>query len=86
MDRVISRRKLLSTAALGCAGLGLGIAAAPKARAFTLEEPSQPVAAQYLAARAACSRGGMIPFTPRLLPMCRRSSPESTCLRTSSNG
>ena len=58
MDSVITRRKLLSTAALGCAGLGLGVAAAPKARAFTLEEPSQPVAAQYLAARAACSRGG----------------------------
>lgn len=58
MDRVISRRKMLSTAALGCAGLGLGVAAVPKARAFTLEEPSQPVAAQYLAARAACSRGG----------------------------
>jgi hypothetical protein len=58
MNRVISRRKLLSTAALGCAGFGLGVAAPPKARAFTLEEPSQPVAAQYLAARAACSRGG----------------------------
>ena len=57
MDRVISRRRLLSTAALGCAGLGFGVATAPKARAFTLEEPSQPVAAQYLAARAACSRG-----------------------------
>jgi hypothetical protein len=58
MNRVISRRKLLSTAALSCAGFGLGVAAAPKARAFTLEEPSQPVAAQYLAARAACSKGG----------------------------
>jgi hypothetical protein len=57
MDRVISRRKVLSTAALGCASIGLGIAAAPKARAFTMEELPQPVAAQYLAARAACSRG-----------------------------
>lgn len=57
MDRVISRRKLLSTAALGCAGVGLGVAAAPKAGAFSLEEPSQPVAAQYLAARNACSTG-----------------------------
>ena len=58
MDSVITRRKLLSTAALGCTGLGFGIAAAPKARAFALEEPSQPIAAQYLAARAVCSRGG----------------------------
>lgn len=58
MDSVITRRKLLSTAALGSAGLGLGVAAVPKARAFTLEEPSKPVAAQYLAARAACLRGG----------------------------
>jgi hypothetical protein len=58
MDSVITRRKLLSTAALGCAGLGLGVAGAPPARAFTLEAPSQPLAAQYLAARAACSRGG----------------------------
>jgi hypothetical protein len=58
MDSVITRRKLLSRAALGCAGVGLGIAATPKARAFSLEEPSQPVAAQYLAARAACSKGG----------------------------
>jgi hypothetical protein len=38
--------------------VGFGITAAPRARAFSLEEPSQPVAAQYLAARAACSKGG----------------------------
>jgi hypothetical protein len=57
MGRVISRRKVLSTAALSCASIGLGIAAVPKARAFTMEELPQPVAAQYLAARAACSRG-----------------------------
>lgn len=58
MDRAISRRKLLSTAALGCAGAGLGLTAAPRARAFSIEEPSQQVADQYLAARAACSTGG----------------------------
>lgn len=58
MDRMISRRKLLSTAALGCAGVGFGLASPPRAGAFSLEEPSRPVAAQYLAARAACSKGG----------------------------
>jgi hypothetical protein len=59
MDRIISRRELLSTAAFGCAGVVVGIASAtPKARAFTLEQASQPVAAQYLAAQAACSRDG----------------------------
>jgi len=57
MGHVISRRKLLSTGAVGCVGLSFAVATAPKAGAFTLEEPSQPVAAQYLAARAACSRG-----------------------------
>ncbi len=57
MDRAISRRKLLSTAALGCAGAGFGLAAAPRARAFSIEEPSRKVADQYLAARAACSKG-----------------------------
>jgi hypothetical protein len=67
MDRVISRRKLLSTAALGCVGVGIGAAVPPKARAFTLEEPSQPVAAQYLAARAACSRGGSDAFHGQII-------------------
>jgi hypothetical protein len=45
MDRIISRRELLSTAALGYAGVGVGIASAtPKACAFMLEEASQSVA------------------------------------------
>ena len=60
MDRVISRRKLLSATALGWAGVGAAIAAAPRARALTLEEPAQPVADQYLAARAACRQGGEV--------------------------
>ena len=57
MDRLISRRMLLSTAALGCAGVGVGLSAS-KARAFSLEEPSRPLADQYLAARSACSGRG----------------------------
>lgn len=48
---------LLSSAALGCAGVGLGVLAAPKAQAFSLEEPSHPLASQYLAARTACAQG-----------------------------
>lgn len=54
MSRLISRRMLLSTVALGGAGVGLTLGA-PKARAFSLEEPTRPLADQYLAARSACS-------------------------------
>ena len=89
MDSVITRRKLLSTAALGCAGLGFGVAGAEltPARAFTLEAPSQPLAAQYLAARAACSRGGTDFVHAQIIAdvqaqLLRRS----TCQRTSSRG
>ncbi len=58
MDRVISRRTLLTTTAMGCAGVGLGLAAAPAAGAFSIEEGSAQISAQYSAARAACTRGG----------------------------
>lgn len=58
MDSAVTRRTLLSTVALGCGGFGLGIVAAPAARAFSLESAPPSVDAQYLAARAACSRGG----------------------------
>lgn len=57
MNRLISRRMLLSTVALGGTGLGFGLSAS-KARAFSLEEPSRSLANQYLAARAACSARG----------------------------
>ncbi|MFO1113010.1 MAG: hypothetical protein U1E38_07375 [Rhodospirillales bacterium] len=57
MNRLISRRMLLSTAALGSAGIGFGLSAS-KAQAFSLEEPSRPLAEQYLAARSVCSGRG----------------------------
>lgn len=57
MDRVISRRTLLATTALGCAGAGLGLAV-PPAKAFSVDEGSAQLTAQYAAARAACARGG----------------------------
>lgn len=57
MNRLVSRRMLLSTVALGGAGMGLGLSAS-KVRAFSLEEPSRPLADQYLAARSACAQKG----------------------------
>lgn len=65
MNRLVSRRMLLSTVALGGAAVGIGLSAS-KARAFSLEEPSRALADQYLAARSACSARGDASHSQRI--------------------